>query len=191
VGSIEAPKPPEISLGNSVYFPTDLPTKRHPEGGLVSSQQQVLQQLATSLKQYLQAVPDAHLVLEGYADRRGSAGYNMSLSGRRADRVKAFLVEQGVPAANLETKSFGKSQQMDRAAVKQLAEQIPNLSERDHRMINRRIYIFTLANNRRVDIVSPTTGKRSLQYYPYTVPDLKQLLREPVRKSAEPKPEQK
>jgi len=181
----------EISLGRSVYFPTDLPTKRHPDRGLVSSEEDVLRQLADGMKKYFQDLPSAHLVLEGYADRRGSARYNMSLTGRRADRVKSFLVEQGVPAGNLETKALGKSQQMDRATVKQLEDQIPNLSDQDKKKINRRIYVFTLANNRRVDIVSPTTGKRSEQFFPYNAPDVKQLLREPVRRSAAPKAEEK
>jgi outer membrane protein OmpA-like peptidoglycan-associated protein len=36
--------------------------------------------------------------------------YNQGLSERRVDRVKRFLVEQGVPAANIQTKAFGEQQ---------------------------------------------------------------------------------
>jgi len=183
VGTIESGREAQAEVlaaklpGNSVYFATNLPTKSRPEGGLVSSQQQVLGELANNFKQYLQFSPDAHLILEGRADRRGSVKYNMDLSQRRADRVKSFLVEQGVTSANIETKAFGKSEQMSAATVKQLLEQIPNLSDQQRKRIQRRLPVFVLGNNRRVDLVLSTTGKRSTQYYPYTAEDLKQILK--------------
>jgi len=183
VGSIESGREAQAEIlaaklpGNSVYFATNLPTKRRPENGLESSQEQVLQQLADTFKQYNSLLPDAHLILEGRADRRGSVKWNMDLSQRRADRVKSFLVSQGVTGGNVETKAFGKSEQMDAATVKQLLEQIPNLSDQDRQKVRRRLPIFVLANNRRVDIVLSTTGKRSTQFYPYTAQDLKKLLK--------------
>jgi len=192
-GSIESGRNAEAEVlqvklpGNSIYFPTDLPTTAKPEGGLVSSQTQWLQELATNFKQYLQFSPDAHLTLEGHADRRGSVKYNMALSERRAARVQSLLVEQGISAANLETKSFGKEQQLDTATVKQLTEQNPDLTDQDRKVVYRRLPIFVLANNRRVDIVLSTTGKRSLEYYPYKAADLKALLAEPYRAKAAPK----
>ena len=193
VGSIEVAQGAtaevlELKLSlNSVYFPTDLPTKAKPEGGLVSSQTQLLQELVANLKQYLQFSPDAHLILEGHADKRGSVEYNLALSERRAERVRSFLVEQGINVANLETKGFGKGQNLDAAAVKQLAEQIPDLTAQDRKKVYRRLPIFVLANNRRVDIVLSTTGKKSLEYYPYKAADLKALLAEPHRAMAAPK----
>jgi len=183
VGAIESGREAQAEVlaaklpGNSVYFATNLPTKRSPEGGLESSQEQVLQQLADTFKQYNSLLPDAHLILEGRADRRGSVKYNMALSQRRADRVKSYLVSQGVTGGNIETKAFGKSEQMDSATVKQLLQQIPNLTDQDRKKVTRRLPTFVLANNRRVDIVLSTTGKRSTQYYPYTASDLKKLLR--------------
>jgi hypothetical protein len=173
--------------GNSVYFPTALPRSAKPQGGLVSSQEQMLNQLVTNFKEYLQFSPDAHLVLEGHADRRGSAKYNMALSERRAERVRSFLEAQGINAANLQTKAFGKADQVDAATVKQLAEQIPDLTAQDREKIYHRLPTFVLANNRRVDIVLSTTGKKSLEYYPYKVADLKELLREAARAKAAPK----
>jgi hypothetical protein len=170
--------------GNSIYFPTNLPLKARPKGGLVSSQEQLLEQLVSNFKQYLQFSPDAHLTLEGHADRRGSVRYNMALSERRAERVRSFLEERGINAANLQTKGFGKGQNLDTATVKHLAEQIPDLTAQDRKQINRRLATFVLANNRRVDFVLSTTGKRSLEYYPYKAADLKALLREPARGKA-------
>jgi outer membrane protein OmpA-like peptidoglycan-associated protein len=194
VGSIEAvgreamAEVLQVKLpGNSIYFPTNLPTKAKPKGGLVSSQEQLLTQLVSNFKQYLQFSPDAKLTLEGHADRRGSARYNMTLSERRAERVQSFLEEQGINAANLQTKAFGKAQNLDAAAVKQLAEQIPDLTPQDRKKIYRRLPTFVLANNRRVDIVLSTTGKKSLEYYPYKAADLKELLRERAKAKAAPK----
>jgi outer membrane protein OmpA-like peptidoglycan-associated protein len=193
VGSIESGREAEAEVlqvklpGNSVYFPFDLPTKAKPEVGLVASQTQLLNELVANLKQYLQFSPDAHVTLEGHADRRGSVKYNMALSERRAERVRSYLVEQGINAANLQTQGFGKGQELDAATVKQLTEQNPDLTDQDRKKVYRRLPIFVLANNRRVDIVLSTTGKKSLEYYPYKAADLKALLAEPNRAKAAPK----
>jgi len=193
VGSIESGREAAAEVlqvklpGNSVYFPTDLPWKGKPEGGLVASQTQLLNELVANLKQYLQFSPDAHLILEGHADRRGSVKYNMTLSERRAERVRSFLVEQGINAANLQTQAFGKGQDLDAATVKQLTEQNPDLTDQDRKKVYRHFPIFVLANNRRVDVVLSTTGKKSLEYYPYKAADLKALLAEPHRAKAAPK----
>jgi hypothetical protein len=192
VGSIESGREAAAEVlqvklpGNSVYFPTDLPWKGKPEGGLVASQTQLLNELVANLKQYLQFSPDAHLILEGHADRRGSVKYNMTLSERRAERVRSFLVEQGINAANLQTQAFGKGQDLDAATVKQLTEQNPDLTDQDRKKVYRHFPIFVLANNRRVDFVLSTTGKKSLEYYPYNAADLKALLAEPHRAKAAP-----
>jgi len=185
VGDIKPEPVKEIEMGNSVYFPFDLPTQHKPEGGLVTSQEQTLDQLVNNLKQFLQLTPDAKVVLEGHADRRGGVQYNVDLSQRRADRVRDFFVSQGINSAAFETKAFGKSQQLDRAEVKELLQQIPGMSDQDRRKVERRLFTFVLANNRRVDLVLSTTGKRSNEFYPYKAPDLKALLREPAQKKAE------
>jgi hypothetical protein len=194
VGSIEPGREAQAEArlvklpGNSIYFPYDLPRKAKPQGGLVSSQERLLEQLASNFKQYLQFSPDAQLLFEGHADRRGSVPYNMALSERRAERVRSYLEDQGINAANLQTKAFGKGRNLDAATVKQLAEQIPDLTAQDREKIYRRLPTFVLANNRRVDIVVSTTGKSSFKYYPYRAADLKELLREPARaKKAAPK----
>lgn len=52
---------------------------------------------------------DSFLVaLEGHCDERASEPYNDVLGQRRAESVKAFLVEHGVDPARIETVSFGK-----------------------------------------------------------------------------------
>jgi peptidoglycan-associated lipoprotein len=53
------------------------------------------------------------VVVEGHCDERGSEEYNLALGERRANAVKRYLVDLGVPASKLRTVSFGE----DRPAV--------------------------------------------------------------------------
>ena len=48
------------------------------------------------------------VTLQGNCDERGSEEYNLGLGERRANAVKRYLVDLGVPAARLDTVSFGK-----------------------------------------------------------------------------------
>ena len=57
----------------------------------------------------LRGNPAITLTIEGHADERGSADYNLKLSQRRADAVRAYLAAAGVTAARMKTAAFGKS----------------------------------------------------------------------------------
>jgi peptidoglycan-associated lipoprotein len=48
------------------------------------------------------------ILLQGNCDERGGREYNLALGQRRADAVKSRLELLGVPAARIETISFGK-----------------------------------------------------------------------------------
>ena len=74
---------------HSIYFPTAQPTTEDPTAGLLSSQKQMLIALAGDFKSYLESKPDAHLILEGHADPRGSDEYNQALSQRRVEARSA------------------------------------------------------------------------------------------------------
>ena len=50
------------------------------------------------------------LQIEGHTDSVGGDEFNQQLSERRADSVRDFLAEQGVPASSITAKGFGKSQ---------------------------------------------------------------------------------
>jgi outer membrane protein OmpA-like peptidoglycan-associated protein len=185
VGSIDAVQPTvsETTLEtkltfNSIYFPSNLPTKVNPEGGLVPSQEKRLDDLATDFKQYLEFRPEAHLILEAHADQRGAPAFNKALSQRRADRVKSYLIDHGVPVANLETQAFGKEKNLTDKEVLQLTEQNPNISSEDRQRVAHALVAFRMANNRRVDIRLSTTGQTSLRFFPYNSEDLNVLLGE-------------
>lgn len=172
-GTIENP---ELALSRSVYFPTNRPRNLKHDAALLPSEQDALKALADSFKAYLSAVPDAHLVLGGHADKRGPASYNQALSERRAELAKQFLVEQGIPEANLETKAYGKEQNLTVDQVKQLLEQNPNLSAADKQKALAKIQTIVLANNRRVDITLSKTGQESARLYPFNSPDYATLI---------------
>ena len=48
------------------------------------------------------------ITVEGHADERGTAEYNLALGERRANAVKAYLVELGVPSDRITIVSKGK-----------------------------------------------------------------------------------
>jgi peptidoglycan-associated lipoprotein len=68
----------------------------------------VLSRNAEVLKQIFTENPEAAISVEGHADERGSAEYNLGLADRRATAAKEFLVQLGVPADRLKPVSYGK-----------------------------------------------------------------------------------
>lgn len=66
--------------------------------------QSVLQQNASVLKQY----DTWQITIEGHADERGTAEYNLALGERRALAARDYLVSLGVPATRVRTVSYGK-----------------------------------------------------------------------------------
>ena len=55
----------------------------------------------------LQLHPEIKVELAGYTDSRGSWKYNVGLSQRRADVVRAYLIGQGIFADRLKAKGYG------------------------------------------------------------------------------------
>jgi OmpA family/PEGA domain len=158
---------PTVTL-QSVFYPTDYPDKRHPQVGLVRSQQLSLATLADGFKKYLEYDPDAKLSVEAHADDRGPKPYNQDLSERRVERIKQYLVEQGISADKVETAAYGKEQPLDRDTVKTLESTNPNTVPK---MRLRNVRGDWLAYNRRADIILQPSGKKSVQFFPHTADD--------------------
>ncbi|MDD2685803.1 MAG: OmpA family protein [Gallionella sp.] len=53
--------------------------------------------------------PQANLEVSGHTDSRGDDGYNQSLSEKRAQSVKGFLVKKGVAADRISAKGYGET----------------------------------------------------------------------------------
>ena len=164
---------------HSVYFATAKPTAENPDAGLLPSQEKTLTTLASDFKTYLQSKPDASLTLEGHADPRGSEQYNQALSERRVERTKRFLVEQGVPAGNIQTKAFGEQQNLSDAQVKDAVQRNPELSPEERQRVINNMTKIILASNRRVDITLSNAGQESqesVRQYPFNAADALTLL---------------
>jgi outer membrane protein OmpA-like peptidoglycan-associated protein len=169
VGSIE---PGALSM-RSVYFQTDRPGSLKSEAALLLSEKQALQTIAEEFKKYLSFKSDAHLLLTGYADRRGPTAYNQRLSERRAQLAKRFLIEQGVP--NIETQAFGNQENLTTDQVKQLLDQDTDISAEVRGEIVKSLGNIVLAYNRRVDFTLSSTGHESVQTYPFNTDDFAKL----------------
>jgi len=63
---------------------------------------------ASALKEIFKDFSSAKVTVEGHCDERGSAEYNLALGDRRAREARDYLVEFGVPSAQLTTISYGK-----------------------------------------------------------------------------------
>jgi outer membrane protein OmpA-like peptidoglycan-associated protein len=55
------------------------------------------------------AYPSLHLQVEGHTDSVGSDEYNQQLSEKRAGAVRDYIVQQGISAASIEARGFGKT----------------------------------------------------------------------------------
>jgi outer membrane protein OmpA-like peptidoglycan-associated protein len=164
-GSIE---PIPAVLLNSVFFPTDYPTKQNPSLGLVRSQQDTLRTLAGGFKKYLEYDPEAKLVLGAYADERGPSKHNHDLAELRVQRVKDSLVSEGISPDKIDVSVYGKEKPLDKATVIDLQTRNPNQTPQERTKNFRSTW---LAYNRRVDIVLLPTNAESTRFYPQQAED--------------------
>jgi hypothetical protein len=194
--TLENPPPPPVDKAlearlslHSIYFVVDHPRPNDPKGGLLASQQKMLLALATDFKKYLENKPDAHLILGGHADHRGTPEYNKALTERRVGTVKSFLVAQGVPEANIDTKAFGSEENLTTDQVKESIEGNPELTTEERARVLRNINVIRMASNRRVDVTLSTTGQSSARVFPFNSTDALTLIggREGERKKPAPK----
>ena len=94
-----APKPEKVTTASTVNFDFDRYVIR-PDA------QSKLDDLVGKLRNVNLEV----VIAVGHADRIGGDAYNMKLSVRRADSVKAYLVSKGVAASRIYTEGKGERQ---------------------------------------------------------------------------------
>ncbi len=59
---------------------------------------------------WLRANPTKKIIIQGYADPRGTEAYNMKLGQKRADTVKNYLVRSGINPNRVSVVSFGATE---------------------------------------------------------------------------------
>ncbi|MDD5058836.1 MAG: peptidoglycan-associated lipoprotein Pal [Sideroxydans sp.] len=85
------------SLSEGVYFDFDQFAIKPEFRGLIRQQ-----------AEYVKSHPGTVVVLQGFADERGSAEYNLALGSKRADSVRETLEIMGVQSERIKTVSFGE-----------------------------------------------------------------------------------
>ncbi|HZH53742.1 MAG TPA: peptidoglycan-associated lipoprotein Pal [Microvirga sp.] len=86
-----------VNVGDRVFFETD-------QTDLTPTAVATLDKQAQWLNRYRNYT----FIIEGHADERGTREYNFSLSARRAQNVRDYLVSRGVDPSRLRTVSYGK-----------------------------------------------------------------------------------
>ncbi len=99
---VETPvKAPPISMADnlgSIFYDFD-------RAAIRADQSAALRKVAAAVK----AKPDLYIVLGGNADQRGQTEYNLKLSARRAEAVKAYLLRMGIDSAHIIVYAYGEA----------------------------------------------------------------------------------
>jgi OmpA-OmpF porin, OOP family len=93
-----APPPPPTYVIQDVHFDFD-------RSELKPSAVATLDQVAADLRQH----GTVRYEVAGFTDSIGSEAYNQSLSERRAESVRAYLVSRGVDSMQLSARGYGES----------------------------------------------------------------------------------
>ena len=104
-----------LAKQSTTYYPFNVDT-------LSESNKQNLQ----ALIEYLNQNPAAKITVFGNADRMGSESYNLGLSESRANKIKNYLVSEGIQASRIKTVAYGelkaKGETEDESALSRCVE---------------------------------------------------------------------
>jgi outer membrane protein OmpA-like peptidoglycan-associated protein len=88
------------------------------------------------LSRIINKYDDTNILIEGHTDITGTQSYNQTLSEKRAESVRRYLINQGVVATRLASVGYGPSQPLaDNESV-------------EGRQINRRVEVAIYANDK-------------------------------------------
>lgn len=111
----QTPRGLVVTLGD-VLFDVDRSVLK--PGGL-----RMVDQLVAVLKEF----PQRNVLVEGFTDSTGNAGYNQTLSGQRADAVRTALMRQGIDTARVTARGYGEASPVssnDTAAGRQMNRRV-------------------------------------------------------------------
>ena len=127
IQGVEVSRPSEgeidVRLTSDILFDVDSASLR-PES------RTTLRDLATNFHQY----PDELIDVEGHTDSTGTSAYNESLSNRRANSVRDYLVDNGVASRSITAVGYGETRPK------------ATNSTPEGRQLNRRVEIHIRAN---------------------------------------------
>ena len=89
-------------VANGIRFDTGKSTLKPESMGVINE-----------IYQLMKDNPDLRFSVEGHTDNVGNDDSNMTLSAKRAERVKDTLIEMGIDEDRLTSKGWGESMPMD------------------------------------------------------------------------------
>lgn len=122
----------EINDIPTIYFDFD-------KSMLRSVHKKELERVAIMLKR----MPNLMLYIEGHTDQRGSEEYNQTLSERRADVVKDYLTNRGVPGERMEEKWFGKTHPINDCNELTCTDAMHQLNRRTELRVGKSSFTYT------------------------------------------------
>lgn len=69
--------------------------------------------ILNTVAQVMRDFPDITVEIQGHTDSRGSDEYNLRLSGERAEAVRQYLIQQGIPANRMTARGYGETRPID------------------------------------------------------------------------------
>jgi peptidoglycan-associated lipoprotein len=93
----------EVSQGLQFAMPVHF---AYDDANVRSADMAALDRFASVAAKYY---PGSKVTVEGFADPAGSARYNLALSQRRADAVRAYITNKGLDPALVSTVGYGES----------------------------------------------------------------------------------
>lgn len=130
--------PPPVPVSNVMRLSTDalFPFDRGDVSDILPGGRAQIRKIADRLRD----MRIGHMEVRGYTDRLGSSTYNLGLSQRRADAVKALLVQQGVPPDRINARGLGQQDSMTQCSDRQAHDSLVTCLQAD-----RRVEIVTFA----------------------------------------------
>ena len=106
VSTVTVPPPPAVTPGQATALPDDGSVGFQPDTAEFRDRN-AARGVLTPFSQFLTEGPQRRLALTGTSARAGSMASQVALSTRRAEAVKALLVEAGAPADRISTEGVG------------------------------------------------------------------------------------
>ena len=94
--------------------------------------------IARQAAQWLKKNPDRIAMVEGHTDHTGPSEFNQTLSERRAQAIRAALLDEGVPYSRIRVKGYG------------MTRPVASNNTREGRMANRRVEIVFTESSRKL-----------------------------------------
>jgi outer membrane protein OmpA-like peptidoglycan-associated protein len=106
VSVVDVPPPPTITPGQATALPDDNSVGFQPDTAEFRDRN-AARAVLTPFAQFLTESPSRRIALTGTSARAGTEAGQVDLSTRRAEAVKALLVELGAPADRISTRGVG------------------------------------------------------------------------------------